>query len=187
PRARVGPARRGRRRVPRRSRRLSGRAGAPYGAILPHEDDPARLDAGQVGPVRSDNRVEWAAWWRGERLTGTLPRLFAMPGVRLDHDDLEAGETERHGMDPGEADLEHPCGRVAEQGEDLGRRAGRECRREPHVSRRTAIAQAPRAAAPRVKAAVTASGPPSPAAACQMPTRPREARSRTPVNDGLLA
>ena len=71
-RAPAARARRGRTRAPARSRRRSGRGGAPYRAILPHEDHPGR--ARVLLAVGGDDRVE-----RLRRARRRAPRLPAAP------------------------------------------------------------------------------------------------------------
>ena len=56
-----------------------------------------------------------------------------MGRIGLDHGHLEAGEAQRFGMDPGEAQLEHVAGRRAEELEQPRRRGRRQCRRQAHV------------------------------------------------------
>ena len=105
---------------------------APCRAILPDEHRPARVDAGEVGARRRDDGVERPGGRPREHAARALARAVAVRRVGLDDDDVEAREAERRRVDAREAELEHAAGRLAEQLEDLRRRARGERGREPH-------------------------------------------------------
>jgi len=92
------------------------------------DEDRARgVHAREVRVRRDDDRVEPSL--------GSLDDAFA-PLVRawigVHDDDLPAGELERRGVDPREADLEHPARAVAQQFEDPRRNGSGQSGRQPN-------------------------------------------------------
>src|SRR5207248_4613836 len=88
------------------------------------------LAGGEIGVARRDDGVEVSLGVIG-RLRSALPCLLGADRIRLDDDDLPAGELEGSRVDAGEAELEHASRPVAEQLEDPRRRGGGKSGRQP--------------------------------------------------------
>ena len=73
--------------------------------------------------MRCDDGVECLAGRALQHVARTLAGAVAKRGVGLDDDHLEPGEPEDGGVDPREAELEHPRRRLAELLEDPWGRA----------------------------------------------------------------
>src|SRR4051812_45822298 len=101
-----------------------------YGSIPFDDEHTVRVDPGEVCAGRSHDRVEPALGPLGDR-AGARFCAGAKRRIRLHDDDLPARELERRGVNPGEAELEHASGAVAQQLEDQWRRGGGESRRQP--------------------------------------------------------
>ena len=95
--------------------------------MLVHEDDSRRFDVAQVGADGRNHGVE-PAFGTFRHGAGTRFGATADGGIRLDYDDLPAGELQRPGVDPGKPELEHATWAVSQQLEDLRRRGGGESR-----------------------------------------------------------
>jgi hypothetical protein len=93
-------------------------------------DEHEHADGRRDRALGCDGRVERLVRNLGQHLAGTLACADGVSRIRLDDRHRIAGEPERLGVDPGEAELEHARGR-REQFEDSRRRARRERRREP--------------------------------------------------------
>jgi hypothetical protein len=98
--------------------------------VLVHEDDSVRVDSGEVGVARSDDRIE-----SSDRSLRNRPGARLGAGaecwVRLHDDDLPAGKLERRRVDAGEPELEHASRPLAQQLDDLRRGRGGEGWRKP--------------------------------------------------------
>ena len=85
-------------------------ASTPLGdGTIPRDEQrrAASMPRGRRPPARRRRRSARRA--ASQRLARALPRPREVRGVGLDDDDLEAREPERLGVDPGEAELEHPA------------------------------------------------------------------------------
>ncbi len=102
----------------------------PDGSIPFDDEHPGRIDAGQVRAGGRHDRVEPAL-----RVSRHHPCARFGAGselrIRLDDDNLPARELQRCGVNPGETQLEHAARPLAEQVDDMGRRARGEGRRKP--------------------------------------------------------
>src|SRR5439155_16366135 len=94
-----------------------------HGSIPRDDDGPRSLDPLEVGAGRRDDRVE-AVFRTVDDLGSALPCLLHADGIRLDDDDLPAGELQWPRVDAGEAELEHPSRPVSQELEDPWRRGG---------------------------------------------------------------
>ena len=127
----AGRACRGRTRVRGRSRRPSGRGGAPYRAILPDEDHPcARSEAPPPSGATTASNVPAGTAARTSPARCRARSRYAGSGSTT----TTSKPASRSGVAwmPGEAELEHARGRLAELLEDPRRRARGERRRQPH-------------------------------------------------------
>jgi hypothetical protein len=101
-----------------------------HGSILAHHDDSRRVDAGEIGSARCDDCVEVAIGSLHDRRVA-LPGLLGAERIPLDDDDLPAGELERPGVDPREAELQDAAGPTPQKLENLRRGGGGEGGRKP--------------------------------------------------------
>src|SRR6266550_3635554 len=101
-----------------------------HGSIPLDDDRPRSLDPPEAGAGRCDDRVE-AVFRAVDDLRSALACLLRADGVRLDDDDLPAGELQWPRVDAGEAELEHPSGPISQQLEDSRRRGGGQRGRKP--------------------------------------------------------
>jgi hypothetical protein len=97
-----------------------------HGSIRLDQKDPRRVDSAEIRAARSDGGVEVAPGCFRD-----VVAALAGPGIRIDDDDLPAGELDGPCVDAGEAELEYPSGPVPEQLEDSRGRGGGQCGREP--------------------------------------------------------
>ena len=101
-----------------------------HGSIPRDDDGPRSLDPLEAGAGRRDDRVE-AVFRTVDDLRSALPCLLHADGIRLDDDDLPAGELQWPRVDAGEAELEHPSRPVSQELEDPWRRGGGKSGRKP--------------------------------------------------------
>src|SRR2546421_5636642 len=101
-----------------------------HGSIPRDGDGPRSLDPLEAGAGRRDDRVE-AVFRTADDLRSALPCLLHADGIRLDDDDLPAGELQWPRVDAGEAELEHPSRPVSQELEDPWRRGGGKSGRKP--------------------------------------------------------
>src|SRR3954452_2702290 len=101
-----------------------------HGSIPRDDDGPRSLDPLEAGAGRRDDRVE-AVFRTVDDLRSALPCLLHADGIRLDDDDLPAGELQWPRVDAGEAELEHRSRAVSQELEDPRRRGGGKSGRKP--------------------------------------------------------
>jgi hypothetical protein len=92
-----------------------------YGSIRRDEKDARRVDPGEIGAARSDDRIE-TSFRTLDDLRSSLAGARGLRRVSLHDDDLPPGELERSCVDAGEAELDHAAGPVSQQLDDLRRR-----------------------------------------------------------------
>jgi hypothetical protein len=99
----------------------------PHGSIPLDDQHPGRVDAGEVGSTRGDDSVE-ASFGALEDVRSPFAGALSLGRVRLQDDDLPAGELERPRVDAGKPELEHATRAVSQQLEDPRRGRGGESR-----------------------------------------------------------
>jgi hypothetical protein len=97
-----------------------------HGSIQLDENHAGRGDSGEIGVGRGDDRVEPSLGY----LLDVVAAL-AGAGIRIDDDDLPAGELENPRVDTCEAELEDAAGAVSHELEDPRRGGGGEGGRKP--------------------------------------------------------